>query len=206
MHTALFSNLHDERLFAYYQNIRSRLSGDGCEKAFTREDMYLYLIAREYKHYTYSGIGLRSLLDTYVFLKSQNPDMDYVTAEAEKLGIVDFEKQNRSLSLHLFGEGELTAADLDMLDYMLSSGAFGTRENHVENSLRQKKWSKLQYMLDRFCVPMSKKNIKYDSFSAKYPFFYRHRILLPVLPFYRVYEAFRSGALKAEFKAIRKAR
>ncbi len=206
MHTALFSNLHDEKIFTYYQNIRTRLTGDGCEKKFTREDMYLYLIAHEYKHYCYSGTGLRSLLDTYVFLKSQKPDMEYVAAEAEKLGIADFEKQNRSLSLHLFGEGELTAADLDMLDYILSSGAFGTRENHVENSLRQKKWSKLQYMLDRFCVPMRKKNIKYDSFSAKYPYFYRHRILLPVLPFYRVVEALKSGALKAEFMAIRKAR
>ena len=206
MHKALFSNLHDEKLFTYYRNIQPRLIGDGCEKRFTREDMYLYLIAHEYKHYYFSGTGLRSLLDTYVYIKTQKPDMEYVNAEAEKLGIADFEKQNRSLSLHLFGEGKLTAADLDMLDYILSSGAFGTRENRVENSLRQKKWSKLQYILDRFWVPMSKKNIKYDSFSAKYPFFYKHRTLLPVLPFYRVYEAMKSGALKAEFKAIRKAR
>ena len=157
MHTALFSNLHYEIIHKYYQNIEQRLIGDGWEKKFNREDMYLYLIAHEYKHYSYSGTGLRSMVDTYLYLNSQKMDMDYVAAEAEKLGIADFERQNRSLSLHLFGEGELTASEQDMLDYSISSGAFVTRKNHVENELRQKHWSKLQYTLDRFFVPISKK-------------------------------------------------
>lgn len=206
MHTALFSDLHYKNIQKYYQNIEQRLIGDGLEKRFNREDMYLYLIAHEYKHYFYSGTGLRSMVDTYLYLNSQKMDMDYVAAEAEKLGIADFEKQNRSLSLHLFGEGELTPDEQEMLEYIISSGAFGTRGNHVENKLRRKHWSKLQYAVDRFFVPISKKNKKYNSFAAKYPLFYKHRILLPVLPFYRVYHAIKIGSLHAEVHAIRKAK
>lgn len=206
MHTKLFSNLHDEKIYTYYLDVEKRLTGDGSEKKFTCEDMYLHMIAHEYKHYSFAGTGLRSILDTYIYLVSRKPDMDYVTAEAQKMGIADFEKQNRSLSLHLFGEDELMPEDLDMLNYIISSGAFGTRKNHVENELRQKKWSKLRYMLDKLSVPVRKKNIKYESFSIAYPLFYKHIILLPLLPFYRVFRSMKDGRFKAEANAIKKAK
>ena len=206
MHKALFSNLHEEKIYRYYQTVEQRLIGNGYEKKFTCEDMYLYLIAHEYKHYFSYGTGLRSMLDTYLYLHSQKPEMAYVAAEAEKLGIAAFEKKNRALSFHLFGNGELTAEDRDMLGYVLSSGTFGTRKHNVENQLREKNWSKLHYALDRFVVPFTTKNSKYASFAAKYPFFYQHRILLPVLPFVRVWDAMKKGTLKSELKAIKNAK
>jgi hypothetical protein len=41
--------------------------------------------------------------------------------------------------------------------------------------------------------------------SAAYPVFYRHRILLPALPFYRTFKAMKKGTFKAEAKALKKA-
>ena len=93
------------------------------------------MIAHESKHYSAGGTGLRSVLDTYVFLSKVSLDMEYVEAEAEKLGIRDFEKENRSLAMRLFGGGELTAADREMLEYILSSGTYGTAVHKVENKL-----------------------------------------------------------------------
>lgn len=48
---------------------QARLLGDGYEKHFSREDFYIYLVAHEYKHYFLGGTSLRSLADTYIYLK-----------------------------------------------------------------------------------------------------------------------------------------
>ena len=37
------------------------------------------------------------------------------------MGINDFEQQNRSLALHLFGNGELTESEYEMLEYIIFS-------------------------------------------------------------------------------------
>ena len=181
MHRTLFGPEHDPKLYGYYKSIHQRLLGDGCKKHFSPEDFYLYLLAHEYMHYCSGGTGLRSLMDTYVYLNKETLDMRYVAAEAEKLGIRMFEAQNRSLALHLFGAGDLTGADQSMLEYMLSSGVFGTIEHKVSNKMRQRQWTAPQYMLHRFFVPFSKKNREYDVYAGVYPFFYQHRLLLPLL-------------------------
>ncbi len=111
MHRCLFGPEHQEKLASYYSGISGRLLGDGCEKHLSPEDFYLYVLAHEYKHYSEGGTGLRSLLDTYLILRHDGLDESYVEAEAEKIGIAEFEKANRSLALHLFGGEPLTDED-----------------------------------------------------------------------------------------------
>ncbi len=203
MHRELFGQGHEEKLYAYYRNIEKRLLGDGYEKHFSPEDFYIYVTAHEYKHYTLSGTGLRSLLDTYVYLQRQSLDMDYVAAETEKLGIAEFEASNRSLAQHLFSGGELTETDKEMLEYVLSSGVYGTMNHRVENSMKEYGGGKLWYMLNRFFVPVSKKNKRYQAMATYFPFFYKHKILLPLLPFYRVLRGLKSGRMIRELKVIK---
>ena len=167
MHRALFDLRHDEKLYKYYKNIEKRLLyGTGYERSFSSEDFYIYFLAHEYKHYAEGGTGLRSLLDTWVYLNQMALDEEYVAREVRKLGIADFEKQNRSLSLHLFGGKKLTEPDKKMLDYILSSGTFGTIQHMVENKMREEGWNKLQYALSRFFVPVSKKNRRYALYTG----------------------------------------
>ena len=206
MHRTLFDPSFHEEQHEYYKDVQGRLFGSGCEKHFSPEDFYLYITAHEYKHYIGSGTGLRSLLDTYVYLRKETLDMTYVRAEAEKLGIAEFEAANRSLSLHLFSGGELTAEERKMLDYILSSGTYGTVTHRVENTMRRDGWNKIRYALDRFFVPVSRKNKRYAMASQQYPFFYRHKSLLPILLFYRTFRAIKTGRFAAEVKAIRQAK
>ena len=65
---------------------------------------------------------------------------------------------------------------------------------------------KIWYMLNRFFVPVSKKNKNYAVYAGYYPFFYKHKILLPLLPLYRTFRAIKSGKFKAEAKAIKNAK
>lgn len=206
IHTALVPPGSNEKQNAYYLDVEDRLIREtGYARHFTPEDFYLFMIVHEYKHYSGCGTGLRSLLDTYVYLNASALDMDYVVHEAGKLGIAAFEAANRSLALHLFGGEALTSDDRKMLDYMLSSGTYGTVKNNIRNTMRERNWTKVQYALHRFLVPMRKDNPDYDSFAGAYPFFYRHRILLPVLMIFRATRSMIAGRFIAEARAIKNA-
>lgn len=204
MHTKLVPLGENDQVREYYSHIEDKLvRDDGYERRFTPEDCYIYLVVHEYKHYSRGGTGLRSLLDTYIYLKHEELDMCYVADETEKLGIRNFEEINRSLSKHLFDGEELTAAEQEMLDYILSSGAYGTAKHSIQNKMRKRGWSKLQYVLHRFLVPVNKSNPDYRAYSKQYPTWYRYKILLLVLPFYRLVRAVTAGRFKREVKELK---
>ena len=206
MHRALFGPGHDKRLAEYYRDVRSRLFPDGnscfgCQ--FSPEDFYVYMIAHEYKHYSGGGTGLRSLLDTYVYLnKKDNLDWSYITGELKQLEITEFEAQNRSLAMHLFNGDKLTSGDQAMLDYIISSGTYGTVQNHVKNMLGKSgngPAAKLHYVYSRMFLPL-------DIVRTVFPLFVKYPALLPFLPFYRLFRGLttRKGWLQAELKALLK--
>ena len=195
MHRALFGPDHDERLTGYYRDVKSRLLPDEgfvYRYHFSDEDFYIYMIAHEYKHYSCSGTGLRSMLDTYVFLRKMGERLDwgYINGELNKLGITDFEKQNRSLALRLFEGKALTEQDQAMLDYLLSSGTYGTFQNKLRHDISaygKGGMARCRYLLNRlFFFPISRRNKRYDDFVWAYPLFYKHKFLLPLLPAYRL--------------------
>lgn len=205
MHRMLFGPMHDARIAEYYRDVKSRLIlNEGCQYGyhFSDEDFYIYILAHEYKHYSGGGTGLRSVLDTYVYLKKKGEALDwaYIAGELEKLSIADFEMQNRSLALHLFGWEELTEQDKEMLEYILSSGTYGTVRNRVKNKIKRfgnGPFGKLRYVMSRLFLPM-------DTVRAAFPLFAKCPVLLPFLPFYRVYRGLtaRKDRLRAELKAL----
>lgn len=184
MHRALFRDHvfhHTDRLNAYYKNVKSRLVKDEDKNFgfhFTNEDFYIYMIAHEYKHFIQGGTGLRSLVDTYVLLKHfDSLDWSYIRTECGKLGIEDFEKRNRDLSLSIFDSESVSEGEL--LEFFTDSGTYGNTENLFRYRLGKtdSKWS---YIFHRIFIPM-------DAIQKLFPLFYRYKILLPLLPFYRLY-------------------
>ena len=206
MHRSLFDPRQEEKLNEYYKDVEKRLLGDGCEKHFCPEDFYLYLTAHEYKHYSAEGTGLRSLLDIYVYLQKVTLDMDYVTAEAEKIGVAEFEAANRSLALQLFSGGALTETNKEMLNYILDSGVNGTWNHRVQNRLSISGHGKIHYVLKRFAEPLDRKSPIYEELSHEFPFFYKYKVLLPCLMVYRVFLRMKEGKLKKELKSLKNAK
>ena len=207
MHRTLFAGNHDGRLKDYYREVKSRLllnEGSRCGYHFSDADFYLYLLAHEYKHYAAGGTGLRSVLDTWVYLRAKQGalDWDYIAEELEKLGLTDFEARNRSLALHLFAGDALTEADARMLDYILSSGTYGTLQNRVNNRLAEcgnGPLRKVRYTARRIFLPMK-------VIRASFPVFAKYPVLLPALPFYRVFRGLKKnpGRMRAELGALKK--
>lgn len=199
MHHALFAATPNENLAEYYQNVKSRLilnEDSSYGYHFTDEDFYIYMLAHEYKHYFYSGTGLRSVLDTYVYLKAKGNllDWSYIAGELDKLGISDFEAQNREFTMNLFNGEELTAQDQTMLEYIFSSGAYGTVQNRIQNKIDKYGngfAGQVKYAFHRLFLPM-------DVVRAVFPVFAKYPVLLPFLPIYRVL----NGLIKRRKKVL----
>ena len=111
LHTRLFD---PETVYAYdyYRNITERCKRQGYLYTMTDEDFYLYFLAHAYKHYSSGGIGLRYLVDCWVFLRAKGAALnrDYINRELDRLGLTAFEQESRSLSEKLMAVpgGELT--------------------------------------------------------------------------------------------------
>ena len=202
MHRVLFTddNTH-KKIVSYYRDLNRLLQGDvGSRYGYhlSNEDFYIYMIAHEYCHYSWGGTGIRSLLDVYVFLKrfSEKLDWAYIKKEVRKLGISDFESENRQLADKIFSKGSLEDLDQEeqnMLQYFLSSGMYGTCDHTIQNEV--KRVGKFRYVLRRIFLPL-------EQVRRYYPFFYRHKLLLPLLPFYRLVK--RRDGMSRELKVLRK--
>ena len=184
----------------YYRDVKERLvsSDNGLAQSFTDEDFYIYMIVHEYKHFTDGGTGVRSLLDVYVFMRRFGDGLDrcYLDAEFSKLGIADFERENRRLAGKVFGMEKLTAEEEKQLDYYVTSGVYGNVENAVRNRMSGQ-GSRFRYVISRIFLPM-------EQIRSGYPFFYRHKLLIPLLWIRRIFRIlFRAPKrLAAELKAI----
>ena len=96
-------------------------------------------MATQSKHYANKGTGLRSLLDTYVYVlqKGSHLDWSYIGKEAQKLGIAEFERNNRDLAMHLFsGESLVCYTFMKQTEY--GNGEFPSDERSISVFLRDK--------------------------------------------------------------------
>lgn len=199
LHRSLFGSVHDIRWYEYYKSIQEKLlkdSDNGFGYHFNADDFYVFMIAHEFKHFSSCGTGLRSLLDTYVYLTSNNLDMKYVSEEIEKLGLSNFEKMNRSLAMDLFSGKDLTDDEQEMFNYIIDSGVYGTFQNYLEHRIN-KDGGKRAYVFSRIFGPANRSDPYRMKFEKKYAFFYKYPVMLPFLPLYRLF-----GALKNSPKRI----
>ena len=184
LHTELFGIGHDEKMNYYYEDVKSRLLKDTNNKYgfhFSNDDFYIFMIAHEYKHFNLGGTGLRSLIDTYVYIKKYSSSLDwiYISCELKKLGIHDYENNSRKLAFDLFDDIQLCNEEKKLLDYYIFSGTYGNTENSINNNLKKYNGNKVKYVIDRIILPM-------EIVKKSYPIFYNNLLLLPLLPLYRL--------------------
>ena len=195
MHTRLYDECSDgKEISRYYSDVKNRLVKDTDKEYgyhFTDEDFYIYMTVHEYKHYSGGGTGLRSLLDCFVYVRAKGDglDWDHISRELEKLGLKDFERSSRELCMKVFSGTEPPAMsdnEREMLEYYLLSGTYGTEKNHVENNM--KKFSEKTGSKSKFRYIMRRIFPELEVYKEHYPFFYKHRILLPIGWLYRLFK------------------
>lgn len=210
MHSSLFNPQHIGNLNDYFKNVKKCLVKDENNEYgyhFRNEDFYIYITAHEYMHFTNFGTGVRSLVDSFVFLRKFKDALDwnYLHNEFGKLGIADFEAKKRELALTIFNNQNLSDEQKKMLDYYIFSGTYGTLENSIENRIQNiENGSRAKYLFHRLFPTM-------NQVKAFFPLFYRHKWLLPVLwiiyrPFHGLFVNRKKILAEVKYLAERKSR
>lgn len=219
MHTALFHESAQPQFSLYYLSLKSRLytiAGKTFEYGMTDEDFYIYILAHEYKHYSSIGTGLRSLLDLYVYNKAKdNLDRKYLDEELAKIGLYDFERDMKELSLKVFAPefdySILTEKEQKMLYELLFSRTYGTMENFWRKQVKKTQSDgirilaviKIKYLLRR--VFPRKADI--EKWCELYvPFFSGKRWMIPIAYIWRIVrvDKKRRKMIKKELDTVRK--
>ncbi len=210
LHRALYNEYDDETLSQYYRNVRQSLvqvHENGMEYRFNDEDFYLYILSHAYRHYMSEGIGIRALVDCYVYLHAKGDCLDwaYMEGEAEKIGMSVFFRIFFDLGRKLFDEpmGEnWTKEERQMLDDCLEAGTHGTFEGGITKNVQRKggKAAKLKYLWGRLFPRMA-------VYQVGYPFFYKHKWLLPAAWLWRLMKGLtkRGKRIFKEISIVRKA-
>ncbi|MCR5459910.1 MAG: nucleotidyltransferase family protein [Acetatifactor sp.] len=177
MHRSLFATRHAKVFRDYYADVKRLMIKDenrGYEYRLSDEDFYVYFTVHERKHKDFSGIGIRTLLDRYVFLKEKGDSLDwnYVEEQESLLEIKEFEIERRKLAMNLFsGETvpELAAEDEIILTEYLGAGANGNMDLLIQKKLE--KMSKPRFVLECFFPKMEymKRSVP---FVDKWPWLY----------------------------------
>ena len=144
-----FLELH-KRLFPSYNDDFSKYFGIGWERAklqngskhtfsLSKEDEYIFIFTHFAKHYRDGGVGIKHMLDIYLF-NFKNPDMDqnYIEAELKKLGLFEFHKNTiKTLSVWFENGKPCEVSDL-ITQKIFKSGSFGTAaEKQKASALRE---------------------------------------------------------------------
>ncbi|MBG9368168.1 nucleotidyltransferase family protein [Streptococcus sp. NLN64] len=146
------------------------------------EDFYLFMVAHFAKHYFKGGSGIRSVMDIFIFLEKYEQQLDWglVNKGLADLELIDFHQSILAITDAWFQTGKWSEDLNPVADVILTQGAYGTFEHHVENRLKAVHQdhssplvASLVYTWKRIFLPS--KLIKH-----KYPYVQKYPILLPL--------------------------
>lgn len=203
MHIELHRELFrlDSPFYDYFHKTFSRgRVGKTSRLELSNEDSLIYIIAHMHKHYYESGTGIRSVMDIYLINHKLIGilDMNYVTAELEKLGLTEIYRKISDIAEKWFTKGDFEKLSEDEL-YILTSGTFGTKEHRVINTRSSMKSGEFFF---RRIFP-SPALIKELFYPAK-----KHPALLPVFYVYRlirlIFSPKRRKRIQTELEILKK--
>lgn len=134
---------------------------------------YFYHIAHMAKHFENGGCGIRPFLDLWILdhvAKVNRSTCDHLLARG---GLLQFANAVRTLSEIWLGGKEPDGIFLQMQDYLLHGGVYGSVNNRVVFH-QHKKGGRIGYLLSRIFAP-------YEKLKRYYPILERHRWLMPVM-------------------------
>lgn len=150
---------------------------------FSYEDFYLFMLAHMAKHVKFSGIGLKSVMDIWIYnIKcADKMDMPLLEKRIEKSELTVFNAAVKQLAEYLF-EGADTTEDIkEFAEFLFLSGSYGDSQQisaykTYERQLKNK--SNLNFYFKSFFCPAI-------SLERNYPVLKKYPWILPAVWIHR---------------------
>lgn len=134
---------------------------------------YFYHIAHMAKHFENGGCGIRPFIDLWILDHMKDIDLSARDVLLSQGRLLKFTHASRTLSEVWFGDKEPDELSLQMQEFLLLGGAYGSTDNRV--ALQQKKkGGRMGYVLSRMFIP-------YVKLKRYYPILEKHRWLMPLM-------------------------
>ncbi|WP_302162818.1 nucleotidyltransferase family protein [uncultured Fusobacterium sp.] len=139
IHNALF-NIHYKKYNSFFKNLdemKNLISKTKYQYNFSNEDFFLFLFIHTVKHYLYSGIGIRIVMDIYLYLKAKEKilNWDYINNSLQKLELLEFFKIFNHFTKTWFEDEKESEIDIEIGKYIFNSGTYGNTKNNRLNIL-----------------------------------------------------------------------
>jgi len=150
----------------------SLVDGKEYTYAMSNEDFYVYMITHAAKHYLMGGIGIRFVIDAWVFNNyiGDRIDTNVVNERLAQLGVSVFNQKLISLANYWFNGSDADEATKALGDFICDCNTFGATQNRVAGQIASK--GKIKFMLDRVFP-------QYDIMCSYYPKLKQNKVLLP---------------------------
>lgn len=135
MHTSLVN--HNNEKYDYYTHIWEKSSAKAGHKFFyemTLEDYYIFMIEHASNHFKLGGVGLRQILDIYVFNKKHSHQLNYgyLEEQLEILNLYVFEQQMSFIATKWYEKQDFETLSL-LEEFVLLSSTLGRNTVYYAN-------------------------------------------------------------------------
>lgn len=134
---------------------------------------YFYHIAHMAKHFENGGCGIRPFIDLWILDGIQDADTEKRNELLHRGNLLKFAEAARTLSEVWFGDRKPDETTLQMQEFLLHGGIYGSTDNRVALG-QKKKGGRLGYLLSRIFIP-------YTKLKGYYPILEKHRWLMPLM-------------------------
>lgn len=159
----------------------------------SKEDYYLHMIAHMARHMKYSGIGIKMILDVWIYMRAYGDVLrrDILDDNLRSCGLDRFENNIRRLCAYWFEDGDADVLIKRLGFYVGASGNFGTETQEIasemaENAgrLSNKTASRVVCYIKAFFWPYKMMRERYTilkSIPVLLPFCWLHRAFTALL-------------------------
>ena len=156
------------------------------------EEEYLYTVIHALKHFMNYGLGIRALIDVYLYLTKAGLDRNKVASLAEEMGVSRFLACMEKTAMAAFGGKDLDEESAEILKFMLECGAGGTAENYeAVRLMRTGGGTKASYLVRKIFPPT-------EEMKQRDPILKKHIWLLPFMHVRRWFQLIFTGRDRIE--------
>lgn len=141
LHKSIMTS-YNKDFYRYFQSgwaLAKKVEGTNSRYELTTEDFYVYMFVHFTKHYRISGIGIKHILDLWIYSnKHPELDWDYIYNVLEQLRLYEFH-QNVTDTLEVWFNNKIPTGRSKLItDVIFSSGQYGTPEmTNINRTIRE---------------------------------------------------------------------